>query len=234
MLLESSAQVSDLNAEAAPFKPASQSSPSSRDPELPIETGAAAQSRFATRGYLQVFCLSPLADVVKEEGFPGMFYFPHISNFKIPRHVIQVLSEYDGSLLSRAYLDYRDQARSWLAKGEPLASVTGPNYVNVDLFFRDGDIQTNPRTVCFWAAQLVNALGQTGEIWQRLALASFLTHLMRVSCDIILGLEKPTKISAQWIINPTVDTFDKIPDIMKPTPAQCLIPHHPTADLAIL
>ncbi len=31
--------------------------------------------------------------------------------------------------------------------------------------------------------------------------------------------------AAQWLLIPTLENYQRIPDMMKPTPTQCMIPH---------
>ncbi len=31
--------------------------------------------------------------------------------------------------------------------------------------------------------------------------------------------------ATQWLLIPTLDNYQRIPDMMKPTPTQCMIPH---------
>ena len=135
--------------------------------------------RYATPGYVHVFGNLPMSSAILVNEYASSLQARQTCNFKIPNHLLQPLAEYENSPLSRAYLDYRDEARGCLAKGDNPLSVIGPNYVNVDLFFKDRH-GSNPRTVCFWASRLVNAFQQQQSIWHRLALAGFLTHYMRV------------------------------------------------------
>ncbi|KAI9708987.1 MAG: hypothetical protein M1828_002568 [Chrysothrix sp. TS-e1954] len=184
-----------------------------RDPKYMRAFGVGS-GRYATPGYVHIFGNLPLSSALVAAGHQSSTQARQTSNFMIPNYLIQPLAEYEGSTLSRAYLDYRDEARGWLAKGDNPLSVIGPDYVNVDLFFRERH-DNDPRTVCFWASRLVNAFQQQQSLWQRLALAGFLTHFMR------------------WLLNPTEGTYALVPEMFRPTPTQRFLPHHPTADLAI-
>lgn len=124
--------------------------------------------------------------------------------------------------MSRTYSDYLAGARGMLESGVPLTDILGSSdRVAVDLFFRPR--QTDDKFDCAsWACEVSRSYET--DIFVRLATACLLTHMMRVS---LLDLSSSTVADpeAQWLLVPNLESYKRIPDMMKPTPTQCMTPH---------
>ncbi|EXJ54635.1 hypothetical protein A1O7_09976 [Cladophialophora yegresii CBS 114405] len=129
----------------------------------------------------------------------------HVTRLRIPRHLILPLVVPDDSPMSRTYTDYLFGARRMLESGVPASDVLGhSDRVAVDLFFRPR--RANDKLDCAsWACEVSRSYDT--DVFVRLATACLLTHMMR------------------WHLVPTQENYQRIPDMMKPTPTQCMIPH---------
>ncbi|KIW62405.1 hypothetical protein PV04_10583 [Phialophora macrospora] len=128
-----------------------------------------------------------------------------VTRLRIPRHLILPLVIPDDSSMSRTYTDYLFGARRMLESGVPEFDVLGhADRIVVDLFFRPRG--ANDKFDCAsWACEVSRSY--ESDIFVRLATACLLTHMMR------------------WHLVPTLENYQRIPDMMKPTPTQCMIPH---------
>ncbi|KAH0848834.1 hypothetical protein AYO21_08279 [Fonsecaea monophora] len=128
-----------------------------------------------------------------------------VTRLRIPRHLVLPLVVPDDSPMSRTYTDYVNGARRMLESGVPVSDVLGTTEkVAVDLFFRPRRA-TDKFDCASWACEVSRSFDN--DIFVRLASAYLLTHMMR------------------WLLVPTLEHYQKLPDMMKPTPAQCMVPH---------
>ena len=97
----------------------------------------------------------------------------------VPEYLIQPLWSSEQSPLSKVYVEYCEAARRLIAHGTAPAQILGPDFVSVDLFFRDRQ-PSDAFNVCSWACEVSKGFYMI-DIKIRLALASLFTHLMRVS-----------------------------------------------------
>ncbi|KIW93564.1 uncharacterized protein Z519_06169 [Cladophialophora bantiana CBS 173.52] len=128
-----------------------------------------------------------------------------VTRLRVPRHLVLPLVIPDDSPMSRTYTDYVHGARRMLENGVPISDVLGATEkVAVDLFFRPRRA-TDKFDCASWACEVSRSFDT--DIFVRLASAYLLTHMMR------------------WLLVPTLENYQKLPDMMKPTPAQCMVPH---------
>ncbi|KIX96300.1 uncharacterized protein Z520_08078 [Fonsecaea multimorphosa CBS 102226] len=128
-----------------------------------------------------------------------------VTRLRVPRHLILPLVIPDDSPMSRTYTDYLHGARRMLETGVPVSDVLGATEkVAVDLFFRPRRA-TDKFDCASWACEVSRSFDN--DVFVRLASAYLLTHMMR------------------WLLVPTLENYQKLPDMMKPTPAQCMVPH---------
>ena len=171
---------------------------------------------YPTPGYVEVFGNLPMSSAISANHYPRYVQTQQLSYFRLPVHLIQSLVIIENSPLARVYTDYRDAARQMLAEGTPSIEVTGPNFTEVDLFFRDRE----PRdfyTASTWASELSKAFGSDGvSIYVQLAGLYLLTNLMK------------------WTIAPSQQTYADMPSMIRPTSSQRLIPHPGPVDLCAL
>jgi len=127
------------------------------------------------------------------------------TRLRIPRHLVLPLVIPDDSYMSRTYTHYLQGARQMLESGVPRSNVLGVgDEVPVDLFFRSRTDRDH-FDCSSWACEVFRSYET--EVFARLGTAYMLTFMMR------------------WLLVPTVENYQKVPDMMKPTPSQCMIPH---------
>ncbi|KAF2145562.1 uncharacterized protein K452DRAFT_295174 [Aplosporella prunicola CBS 121167] len=152
-----------------------------------------------------------MSSAIKANGYPQPIQAQQLLQFSVPDYAIQSLHVYENSALSKAYLGYRDAASQQLACGVPVAEVFGPeDYTDVELFFRDRT-PSDPYNTCSVACEIYKNIEGT-DVFARLVAVKLLTHLMR------------------WMLVPTPETYAKLPAMIRPLPAQRLIPHSPCID----
>ena len=117
----------------------------------------------------------------------------------------------DDSPLSLAFSNFRDAVQHMVTQGIPLSSLLGPLDTEVDLLFRTRSTD-DPFTAGTWACELSRIYAHI-DIFTQLANAFLLSRFMR------------------WILDPSIENYIMLPDIMKPTNAQRVIPHFASADL---
>jgi len=103
---------------------------------------------------------------------------------RLPIHLITPMELEDRSPLSLVFTDFRRAARDMLDSGLPPAAVTGPDFVIVDLFFRNR-IPSDAHTTCSWASELCKSFDGI-DVFVRLAKVFFLSTYMRVSLKAVL------------------------------------------------
>ncbi|KAK5188955.1 hypothetical protein LTR92_011047 [Exophiala xenobiotica] len=127
------------------------------------------------------------------------------TRLRIPRHLVLPLIIPDDSYMSRTYIHYLQGARHMLETGVPRSNVLGvDDEVLVDLFVRSRT-DRDQFDCASWACEV--SRGYETDVFARLCTAYMLTFMMR------------------WLLVPTVENYLKVPDMMKPTPSQCMIPH---------
>ncbi|KIW51172.1 hypothetical protein, variant 1 [Exophiala xenobiotica] len=127
------------------------------------------------------------------------------TRLRIPRHLVLPLTIADDSYMSRTYTHYLQGARQMLETGVPLSNVLGvDDEVPVNLFFRSRT-DKDQFDCASWACEVTRSYET--DVFARLGTAYMLTFMMR------------------WLLVPTVENYQKVPDMMKPTPSQCMIPH---------
>lgn len=121
----------------------------------------------------------------------------------VPRHLVLPPIAPDDTYMSLTYTRYLQGARQMLATGVPRDNLLGRG-VCVDVFFRQRCVTDN-FDCASWACEVCRSYET--DVFVRLASVSLLTFMMR------------------WLLDPSAENYQKIPDMMKPTPAQCMIPH---------
>ncbi|KIW13954.1 hypothetical protein PV08_06735 [Exophiala spinifera] len=127
------------------------------------------------------------------------------TRLRIPRHLVLPLIIHDDSYMSRTYTHYLQGARQMLDGGVPMMDVLGSDdEISVDLFFRSRT-KTDKFDCASWACEVTRSYET--EVYTRLGSAYMLTLLMR------------------WLLVSTAENYQKVPDMVRPTPSQCMIPH---------
>ncbi|KAK4936101.1 hypothetical protein LTR10_022945 [Elasticomyces elasticus] len=132
------------------------------------------------------------------------------TRLRIPRHLVLPLTIPDDSYLSRIYSHYLQGAKQMLEQGVHVADVLGSNdEVAVDLFFRERR-ESDKFDCASWACEVFRSYNT--DVFARLGSSYMLTLMMR------------------WVLAPTPENYQKVPDMMKPTPYQCMVPHIPAIE----
>ncbi|KIW11526.1 hypothetical protein PV08_10827 [Exophiala spinifera] len=132
----------------------------------------------------------------------------------VPEYLIQpALFEEERCPLAAVYTDFRDYGRRRLAEGHSAEVVLGSPRVELAVFF-GGRKSEDPHTPNTWACQYMRLLRDM-DIYVSLACVFTYSRFMR------------------WAIAPSEETYALLPEAMRPTPLQRLIPHHPGVDLPI-
>ncbi|KAL2397956.1 hypothetical protein ABEF93_006552 [Exophiala dermatitidis] len=127
------------------------------------------------------------------------------TRLRIPVHLVLPLTVTDDSYMSRTYSHYLQAAHQMLEAGVPMSNLLGsPDQVVVDLFFRPREAN-DIYTCASWACEVCRSYDH--DIFVRLGCVFLLTFMMR------------------WLLAPTLENYERLPDMMKPTPLQCMIPH---------
>ena len=128
-----------------------------------------------------------------------------------PVHHILPYTIDDDSPLSLAFSNFRDAVKHMLNQDMPLSDILGPLDTEVDLLFRVRSAN-DPFTAGTWACELARIYEHI-DFFTQLANAFLLSRYMR------------------WVLDPSLENYILLPDIMKPTHAQRVIPHFASADL---
>lgn len=160
-------------------------------------------------------------------GFPDN----HMSRLQLPVHLMKPLELEDNSPLSSVYTGFRRAANDMLASGTPVSAVMGPDFVVVDLFFRDRQ-PADSHTICSWASELCKNFADF-DVFSKLAQVFFLSSYMRVRR---FGPAPRANCSStdtpQWMLVPNLQNYARLPEPIRPTPRQRLVPHIPALQLA--
>ncbi|KAK8237629.1 hypothetical protein HDK77DRAFT_174153 [Phyllosticta capitalensis] len=157
------------------------------------------------RGYVELFGNLPFSSSLVANGYSPEIQSHQMSNFHVPVHFLQPIWEVDSSPLSRVVQNYRDMARQAYHNTRRVSVQTR---TDITTFFRENVVERGEEvpTTSDWAADMNRSFDDV-DIFVRLACLYFQTHLML------------------WMVNPTADTYARMPDLIKPTPCQMMVPH---------
>lgn len=109
----------------------------------------------------------------------GSMVMQPIARIAIPEYLLQPLWRPEKSpLLSKVIMNYTRAARQMMANGTPIENIIGPDFVSVDLFFRDSQTKDS-LSVTTWAYELTKRFSMV-EDRIRLALVFLFVRLMKV------------------------------------------------------
>ena len=170
---------------------------------------------YPSPGYTKVFGNLPISNAIMANNYPPHIQAQQLAYFQLPVHLSQSLITIENSPLARAYTDYFDAARQRLANGMPSEEVLGPEFTDVELFFRERR-PSDFHTASTWASELSKSFTGVTSIPVQLAGIYLLRGLMR------------------WTIAPSQQTYADMPLMIRPTPSQRLVPHSGQVDLCAL
>ncbi|EKG18284.1 hypothetical protein MPH_04479 [Macrophomina phaseolina MS6] len=186
--------------------PASASTESDPPPLIPRIKRRKLGPLTVSRGYVEAFGNLPMSSSVMTGHYPTPIQRHQVANFQIPVHFLQPCWELDSSPFSRVIQDYRNLARAHF-QTTPLPDLTR---TDVTYFFTPRTSATRADeqvpAISTWASEM-NRSFEDVDVFVRLACLYFQTRLM------------------MWMINPTAETYASMPDLIKPTPIQMMVPH---------
>ena len=145
-----------------------------------------------------------------------------IANLRIPIHLMQPLWQDDDAPVNRVISDYRSAARRQITQGNPAVEILDMGNIDVAAFFQPRNSLSFP-TVSEWASE-INKCSADVDIIVRLANVLLQTHLMRV--------RRPSAMwkcsingASQWLIQPSMENYNRMPEMIRPTQLQMLYPH---------
>ena len=153
---------------------------------------------------------------VAASGSPDVIWYPaevrheQERKFRGPEHAITPHVIPDSSPLSLIFENFKDGVRNMLFQGVPEYQVLGDLDPVVDLLFRSRR-PDDPFSASTWACELAR-IDVTVDIFTQLANAFLLSRFMR------------------WQLDPSLENYLLLPDLMRPTLAQRTIPHYAPAD----
>ncbi|KAH0286597.1 hypothetical protein M436DRAFT_50040 [Aureobasidium namibiae CBS 147.97] len=169
----------------------------------------------ASVGFISDFGNLPFSSAIKANGYPAHIQHQQLQNLSTSAEysMLPLHSNEHDALLGKAYLSFRDATLQMIADGMNARDVLGsPDYVNLDLFFRDR-VPTDGHSVDTFVCEILKSLANP-DLYAKLATVVLLGPLMR------------------WILFPTSEHYRRIPALMRPLPSQRFIPHSPALDLA--
>lgn len=202
------------------------------------------QQWLVTRGDVELYGILPYSCVVLAGGYPTVeapLTLP--ANLIVPEYLIQPRHEVEDCPMSSVYVQYLNSARAYMKRGGSASDILGPDSISVAHQSGSGEFSavrfvsmpSGPHTVVHWACEMTNGYHEI-DTHVRLALTFLYTRLMRVrnldeTQDQVL--EGPLLTFSQWMICPSEETYAQVPEVIRPTPGQKMIPHSPMVDLAI-
>ncbi|KAI4851495.1 hypothetical protein E4T44_02099 [Aureobasidium sp. EXF-8845] len=169
----------------------------------------------ADTGFKSDFGNLPFSSAIKANGYPAHIQHQQLQNLSTSAEysMLPLHSNEHEAVLGKAYLSFRDATLQMIADGMNARQVLGsPDYVNLDLFFRER-LPTDGHSVDTFVCEILKSLANP-DIYAKLASLVLLGPLMR------------------WILFPTSEHYRRIPALMRPLPSQRFIPHSPALDLA--
>ncbi|KAI4747091.1 hypothetical protein E4T50_02588 [Aureobasidium sp. EXF-12298] len=166
-------------------------------------------------GLISDFGNLPFSSAIKANGYPAHIQHQQLQNLSTTAEysMLPLHSNEHEAVLGKAYLSFRDATLQMIADGMNARDVLGsPDFVNLDLFFRDR-VPTDGHSVDTFVCEILKSLANP-DLYAKLATLVLLGPLMR------------------WILFPTSEHYRRIPALMRPLPSQRFIPHSPALDLA--
>ena len=186
----------------------------------------------ASVGFISDFGNLPFSSAIKANGYPAHIQHQQLQNLSTSAEysMLPLHSNEHEAVLGKAYLSFRDATLQMIADGMNARDVLGsPDYVNLDLYFRDR-LPTDGHSVDTFVCEILKSLANP-DLYAKLATAVLLGPLMRVRSS-HTGSSSTRTNRIQWILFPTSEHYRRIPALMRPLPSQRFIPHSPALDLA--
>ena len=135
----------------------------------------------ASTGLISDFGNLPFSSAIKANGYPAHIQHQQLQNLSTSAEysMLPLHSNEHEALLGKAYLSFRDATLQMIADGMNARDVLGsPDYVNLDLFFRDR-LPTDGHSVSTFVCEILKSLANP-DMYAKLASLVLLGPLMRV------------------------------------------------------
>lgn len=172
---------------------------------IPTDVG-----NYVDPGAVRSFGNLPMSSAIRTNGWPDSVQQQQLNLLNKPQYLCPplLLEEENGrDSLSMAAFQFRDQARSMIARGMPSDKVLSLEGLNTELMFRDRQ-PDELQTVSTWACEFT-------KLWKGLisnvclyASVEFVSSFMR------------------WFILPCRETWLAMPEFARPVVDQLIMPHH--------
>lgn len=130
----------------------------------------------------------PFSSAIKANGYPLNIQHQQLQNLKYAEHSRLPLHTFENEALGRAYLSFRDASLQMIADGASAIDILGsPDYVNLDLFFRER-LPEDGHSVSTFTCEIMKNLANP-DIFAKLAAMCLLAPMMRV-CHCLLTRSK--------------------------------------------
>ena len=136
----------------------------------------------ASVGFISDFGNLPFSSAIKANGYPAHIQHQQLQNLSTSAEysMLPLHSNEHEAVLGKAYLSFRDATLQMIADGTNARDVLGsPDYVNLDLFFRDR-VPTDGHSVDTFVCEILKSLANP-DLYAKLATVVLLGPLMRVS-----------------------------------------------------
>lgn len=155
----------------------------------------------------------PISSAINANHYPMLTQWRQHLNFSVPEHLLLPLMEPDNSPLGKLYLGFQQTGRQTILEiGQPGLVIAGLVPEADDLFQSPAQF-TGVLTPYKWAYDINRSFEGIFSSATCLANAIIGGRLMR------------------WLIYPSAETYASVPEIMRPTIAQRMIPHPAQVDL---
>jgi hypothetical protein len=135
----------------------------------------------ADTGFKSDFGNLPFSSAIKANGYPAHIQHQQLQNLSTSAEysMLPLHSNEHEAVLGKAYLSFRDATLQMIADGMNARQVLGsPDYVNLDLFFRER-LPTDGHSVDTFVCEILKSLANP-DIYAKLASLVLLGPLMRV------------------------------------------------------
>lgn len=155
----------------------------------------------------------PLSSAIVANHYPALTQQRQHLNFAVPEYLLMPLLDTDNSPLGKLYLDFQHVGRKIiLDTGQPHLVLDGL-IPNAEHLFQSLAKSTKSITTYNWAYDINRSFEGIFSSATRLASAIIGGRLMR------------------WLIYPCAETYASVPEIIRPTVSQRMIPHPAQLDL---
>ena len=139
--------------------------------------------RHSSPGYIEISKSRSMTSLVFSDALKPSALGTELATAKLSECFVLPIIEPENSLLSKTYTTFLDASRGLMENG---IDIIGPDFIAVDLLFRERLPSDDPLSVSVWACNIVNSFGYHDE-FVLLAAVMMYTRLIRVRWLAIQG-----------------------------------------------